>query len=141
MRRFLIVTSLWLLAAAAGYATTTCDTTGGFTPAPGNYSGAQSVALQSIYCSADTYGYICYTTDGSTPTGVTSSGTCSHGAKVADTNDGQGDIVLGTFTVSVNVTVKAIRCYHGSSYICSSAVTGSYTMGTGMIKRRAVLMR
>ena len=81
-------------------------------PGAGTYSGAQTVTITS----ATTGAYICYTTDGSAPTGTGSSCT-------------QGSHYTGGFSVASSATLKAKG--FKADYGDSALLTSVYTIGGG----------
>jgi hypothetical protein len=78
-----------------------------FSPAPGTYSGAQSVSITTATSGAS----IRYTTDGSTPTTTT------------------GTLYVGPISVGSTTTIKAIAFKTG--YTSSPVVTAVYTISSG----------
>jgi len=90
--------------ASATYTIQTAAATPTFSPAPGTYTGAQSVTLSDTTAGASIY----YTTDGSTPTAASTKYT----APIA---------------VSTTTTIKAIAI--ASGFNNSAVATGTYTIG------------
>ena len=79
-------------------------------PSSGTYTSPQTITITDATPGAT----LCYTTDGSTPTG--SSGSCTHGTTYS-----------GGFSQALPVTVKALGTL--ASYINSSIASNTYTLG------------
>ena len=88
-----------------------------FSPVAGTYSGTQSVTISSTTSGST----LCYTTDGSNPTGD-GAGTCTHGTTYS-----------GPVSVAFSLTLKAIASKSGflDSFVGSAAYTISPSGGGG----------
>lgn len=87
-----------------------------FTPSTGTFSKTQLIYLYSNVANTSATNYLCYTTDGTTPTGSGSS--CTHGS-----------MFVGGIPIAATTTIKAVAC--SSTQACSSVISSTYTITGG----------